>query len=117
STTVCQPIFHCTTTFHPCSSQCGSVSPTSAASGIATTYTAPNTAPHFLGLLPRGPYVVATSVANTGAFSRAQITVLAISVSISSTPASIAVNATQTITATVTNDGANGGTGAGVAWT
>ena len=116
STTVCQPIFHCTTTFHPCSSQCGSVSPTSAASGIATTYTAPNTAPHFLGLLPRGPYVVATSVANTGAFSRAQITVLAISVSISSTPASIAVNATQTITATVTNDGANGGTGAGVAW-
>ena len=99
----------CSTTV--CTVGCGSVSPTSTASGMPTVYTAPVRPP--LGRMA----LVATSVTNHGARITAGITILAISVSVSPTSASVAVNATQMLTATVTNDGANGGAGAGVTWT
>ncbi len=122
------PIFHCffSTSFNPCSPGCGTISPPSTASGTPTTYTAPaHFTPPFSFCLPfpfpcrrfLGVFIQATSVTNTGAFSRASITILPISVSVSPTSASVVVNLTLQFTATVTNDGANGGAGAGVTWT
>ena len=96
-----------------CTTGCGSVSPTSSASGVPATYTAPVKPP--VGSVAMA--IVATSITNTGARATAGITILSISVSVSPASASIAVNATQPLTATVTNDGANGGAGAGVTWT
>jgi hypothetical protein len=57
--------------------------------------------------------LIATSVTNTLASTGASITLLPISVSVSPTSASVAVNATQQFTATVTDDGTN----SGVTWT
>jgi hypothetical protein len=105
------PLRRCHNVTSVCPTVCGSFSPASTASVASTTYTAPNSP-------PRGAVAaVATSVTNTGARGTANITILGISVSVSPSTATIAVNGTQSFTATVTNDGANGGAGAGVAWT
>ncbi len=105
-------------TYAPCST-CGGVAPGSTASGTPTTYTAPA---HFTP--PRGCFfgvcrvfvgivIQATSVTNSVAFGRASIVILPISVAVSPTSASVAVNAMQQFTPTVTNDGTN----SGVNWT
>ena len=94
-----------------CSSvSCGSVSPTSTASGAATTYTA----------LPTPPgsdltvTVAATSITDTTKTSIATVTVPAIKVSSLSPPSGIIpINATQSFSATVSNDPSN----AGLNWT
>jgi hypothetical protein len=118
STTFCR--FRCGTTFHPCGSVCGAVSPLATANGVTMTFTAPNTPPRLSGSSPRGPYLVATSVTTPSALKRELIAVLAIGISVSTTPANVgtvALNAAQPLMATVTNDGANSGAGAGVTWT
>jgi hypothetical protein len=86
---------------------CGTVAPSS---GAAVTYTAPaafSPPTFFLGF--RGVYLQATSVTNASAFTRAAITILPISVSVSPSPATVALKGTQAFTATVTNDGTNSG--------
>ena len=88
------------------SASCGSVLPTSTASGDATTYTAPTTAPASDITVS----VTATSVTDTTKSSTATVTVPAIGVSVIS-PATgiIPINATQSFSATVKNDATNGG--------
>jgi len=93
---------------------CGSVSPTTTASGIATTYTAPGTPPPSDLTVT----ITATSVFNTQVSNSTTVTVLAITVSVSPTSALIPVNATSALnatpfTATVGNDPSN----KGVSWT
>jgi len=88
---------------------CGTVSPTATASGVATTYTAPPTAPE--SDLPVS--VTATSIFNSAVTGTSLITVPAITMSLSAPSALIPVNMTQAFTATVANDPAN----AGVNWT
>jgi dienelactone hydrolase len=93
---------------------CGSVSPTTTASGTATTYTAPSTPPPSDLTVT----ITATSVFNTLVSNTAQITVLAITISVLPTSALIPVNATTVLnatpfTATVGNDPSN----KGVSWT
>lgn len=101
-------------------STCGTLSPTSTASGAPVTYTAPA---HFtpprsgIYFFFRGLFIVATSVTAPAASAKARITILPISVSVSPAGASVALSAAQQFTATVTNDGANGGSGAGLTWT
>ena len=93
----------------PSATVCGSVSPTSTASGVATTYTAP-TAP------PAGDLEVAltaTSVANTAASAQGFVIVPGIKVSIAPNTATVAAGTTTTFTATVTDDPSN----KGVTWT
>ena len=85
-----------------CSSECGTLSATSSASGIPITYTAPAT-------MPANPSVTltATSTADPTKSALATLTVTAplpISISVSPTSASIPVNATQQFTATLQND-------------
>lgn len=110
--TFCNPFTHvCHAVTSVCSVICGTVSPTSTADGAATTYTAPVKPP--FGTVA----VVATSVTNMGARATARIVILGISVVVAPTSANVVVNTTQALTATVTNDGANGGAGAGVTWT
>jgi dienelactone hydrolase len=91
-------------------SSCGSVSPTTSASGVAVTYTSPNTP-------PTGDFNVtltATSVADSTKLGTASITVPAIRVSGVSPPSGIIpINATQDFAVTVTYDPSN----AGVNWT
>src|SRR5439155_197480 len=93
----------------PCSPGCGTISPVNAASGAATTYTAPS-------VVPANPNVtiVATSVANTAVSATAAVTVMP-GVGGSGSPATANgnANATQQFTATVTNDPSN----KGVSWT
>lgn len=105
--TVCNPFNHrCLPgPYVPCSN-CGTVSPTSSASGAPVTYTAP-------GLARNGAYLEAISVTNTGASSVDPVTILPISVSVSSTAASVAFKGTASVTATVSNDATN----KGVTWT
>ena len=93
----------------PSATVCGSVSPTSSASGVATTYTAP-TAP------PAGDLEVAltaTSVANTAASAQGFVIVPGIKISIVPNTATVAAGTTTTFTATVTDDPSN----KGVTWT
>jgi hypothetical protein len=93
-------------------SSCGSVSPTSTASGAATTYTAPSAVPS-----PATVTVTATSVTDTTKTASATITISAappISVALNPTPPmSLAAGSTTSLTAVVSNDSAN----AGVKWT
>jgi hypothetical protein len=92
---------------------CGSFSPTTTASNVATTYTAPAT-------VPAGGTVqiTATSVTNPSITSISQITVTGtvvgppITVSVTPATASTAINQTVALAATVANDSAN----AGVTW-
>jgi hypothetical protein len=94
------------------SGACGSFSPTSSLSGVATTYTAPGTIPSKSTVT-----VTATSVTDTTKSVSATITITAlpvISVAFSpAPPTSLITSATQLITAVVSNDSAN----AGVVWT
>ena len=88
---------------------CGSISPTTTASGAATTYTAPpNPPPSDLQVT-----ITATSVADAAASSTATITVLAISVSVTAPATTVQFGQTEpNIVATVNNDPA----GKGVTW-
>ena len=95
----------------PCPSVdvCGSVSPTTTLTGVATTYTAP-TAP------PAGDLEVvltATAVANSAASGQAFATIPGIAVSVAPGNIKVEAAATAAFTATVTNDPNN----QGVTWT
>ncbi len=81
---------------------CGSVSPTSSASGASVTYTAPTTAPSS-GLAVT---LTATSVADTTKTATANITVTVPPITVTVAPPSATVNAGSSapFTATVTND-------------
>ena len=104
------PLHICHSVTSPCPLICGDFSLVSTASGTPTTYTAP-------GRPPFGTVAaVATSATNTRARATANLTIRPISVSVSPTAPSVAVNAVQLFTATVMNDGANGSAGAGVTW-
>ena len=85
---------------------CGSVSPTSTASGAATTYTAPTSPP--AADLP--VTVTATSVADPTKSGAVNVTVPAVQVSqISPYGALMPLGAVQQFSATISNDGANQG--------
>jgi hypothetical protein len=90
------------------SSQCGSFSAAATASGVATKYTAPATAPK-----PASVTVTATSVTDATKSASATITISSptapISVTLNSPPASVAATATASLSATVSNDSANQG--------
>jgi dienelactone hydrolase len=88
---------------------CGSISPTTTASGAATVYTAPSTPPS--ADLP--VTVTATSVADPTAATSVTITVLAISVSVTAPASTVQfADTVPNIVATVSNDPA----GKGVTW-
>jgi hypothetical protein len=93
------------------SSQCGSLSAASTASGVPTKYTAPATAPK-----PATITVTATSMADSTQSASAAITISTpsapITVTLNAPPASLVASATAALTATVANDNAN----AGVTW-
>jgi hypothetical protein len=93
-----------------CTAGCGSFSPATTASGVPTTYTAPAKPP--IGIVA----AVAASATNAGAKTTANIALQAISVSVSPGSTNVVVSAALPLVATVTNDGANGGAGAGVTW-
>lgn len=104
----------------PCSPTCGTVSPTSTASGVPATYTAPAsfTPPGNPGCIGTcdaftGVFLQANSTAESIAFSRVGITFQPPSLSLSPASVRVVVNATQQFTATVTNDLTN----SGVTWT
>jgi len=87
---------------------CGTVTPTSSASGAAVSYKAPAAVPN-----PATVTLKATSVADTTKSASATITVTTttapITVTLSLTTANVTVNGTQAFTATVGNDSANKG--------
>jgi len=88
---------------------CGSVSPTSTASGTATTYTAPATPPSSdLAVM-----LTATSVTNSAATASATANVKAIQVSVTPPSALLPLNTNVQITPTVSYDPNN----QGVSWT
>ena len=84
---------------------CGSVSPTTTASGVATTYTAPAVPP----ASDLTVTITATSVADKSKSATATPTVSAITVTLTEFEATITVNTGQTYTATVNNDPKNQG--------
>jgi hypothetical protein len=87
---------------------CGSISPMSTASGVATTYIAPPQQSDDLTVM-----ITAESVADTTKYSSASATIPAIRVSaISPNSALLPANTTQEFTATVSYDASN----QGVAW-
>ena len=91
-----------------CTPACGTISPTSTASGAPATYTAPTS-------LPANPTVTvtATSVADTTKSASATVTITpSVGISVSPTTASVVVGQTQAFTATVT-----GSTNTNVNWT
>lgn len=86
-----------------CTGTCGTVSPAHTASGVETTYTAPNVIP--------GSTVTITATSTTDATKHASSTVTVtappnIIVTIAPTSASVIAGSTQTFTSTVTNDSA-----------
>jgi dienelactone hydrolase len=87
---------------------CGSVSPTSTASGAATTYTAPPVPAIDLTVT-----ITATSAANSLSAASAAISVPAVTVDIQPPSASVIATNAQQFTATVANDPNN----KGVTWT
>lgn len=89
--------------------QCGSVSPGTTASGVATTYSAPATQPG--GNLT--VTVTATSVASPTTSNSATITIPGITVTVAPNPSTIQAGSTMAFTATVTDDLSN----KGVTWT
>ncbi len=92
-----------------CSPGCGTISPTTTAGGVQTTYTAPSTVS-----APATVTVIATSVSDTTATASATVNLYPpITVTLSPTTASAAVGSRTTFSATVTNDP----TQSGVAWT
>jgi dienelactone hydrolase len=91
------------------SAQCGSVSPTATASGIATTYTAP-AGPLTSDLMIT---ITATSVANTNISKGANLTVSALTISVNPSSQTVAAGSAAQFTASVTDDPSN----QGVSWT
>jgi hypothetical protein len=91
---------------------CGSLSPTSSASGVAVTFTAPPAVP-----APAMVTVTATSVADSTKSALAAVTISApppaIVVTLSATAANVQPGGMQALTATVSNDSQN----KGVVWT
>ena len=87
---------------------CGSVSPATTASGVATTYTAPATPPAGTLMVT----ITAASVTNSAASGFVTVTIIGIAVSIVPSPATVSSAGTQSFTATVDNDPSSGG----VAW-
>jgi hypothetical protein len=87
---------------------CGSVSPTSTASGVPTTYSAP-AAPPASNLTVT---ITASCVADSRVQAKVSIVVPAIAVSIAPNSATVLAGATQQFIATVSNDPSN----SGVAW-
>jgi hypothetical protein len=84
---------------------CGSVSPTTTASGAPTTYSAP-------AIPSVGDLTVtinAASVTNSAASNSVSVTILGITVSITQAPATVDSAGTQSFAATVNNDPSNGG--------
>jgi dienelactone hydrolase len=88
---------------------CGSASPTTTASGIATAYTAPSTPP----ASDLTVTITATSLANASVSNFATVTVLGTAVTVTANPTTVPISTTSQITATVTNDPTN----MGVIWT
>ena len=84
---------------------CGSVSPTSTASGTATTYTAPNVA--MVTDLP--VTVTATSVADPAISNGAAVTVSGVTLAVNPITATVDIGTTAPFTATVSNDPSNQG--------
>ena len=86
---------------------CGEVSPTTTASGVAATYTAPSTS-LTSSLIVK---ITATAVTASTASASANVTVTPapISVSVAPSPATVPVGTTVQFTATVANDPANKG--------
>jgi hypothetical protein len=80
-------------------SQCGSVAPTTTASGTPTTYTAPATPPATNLTVT----ITATSVSDTTKANSATITVPAVTISVAPPTPMVLPGATQLFTATVTN--------------
>ncbi len=89
-------------------SQCGTVSPTATASGVATTYTAPSAPPASDVTIT----VKATSVADGSKSGSASITFSAITVSVSQTTAVVQAGQTLQISGSANNDPS----GQGVSW-
>src|SRR5436190_773895 len=88
-----------------CSPSCGTINPTSTASGASTTYTAPASVPN-----PALATLTATSVADSTKSAAATVTVTPpISASLSPTTANVLLGTTQQFTATVSNDASNSG--------
>jgi hypothetical protein len=87
---------------------CGSVAPTTTASGAATTYSGPATPPTSALTVT----ITATSVTDTTKLNSATITVPPASVSVSPTTATVLAGNTKQFTATVTNT-----SNTGVTWT
>lgn len=84
---------------------CGSVSPTSTSSGVATTYTAPSNPPASNLTVT----ITATSVADNTKTNVATVTVPAITVAVQPPTANVPVKGAQQFTATVNNDAGNKG--------
>lgn len=89
--------------------QCGTISPLTTASGVATTYTASIPQP----LNDLAITYTATSVSDLSVSGSETVTVPGISVAVTPNPATLQAGATAQFTATVTNDTAN----KGVTWT
>jgi dienelactone hydrolase len=90
---------------------CGSVSPTTTASGAPTTYTAPPSPP----ASDLNVQIVASAIAAASATGSATVTIpgaLLVAVAISAAPATVPAGTTASLTATVTGDTAN----LGVTW-
>jgi uncharacterized protein YjdB len=91
---------------------CGTLSATSSASGMPVIYTAPNTLPN-----PATITITATSVSDTSHVVNANVTIVqpppTVSVTVSPSSHSLAVNQSQTFAATVQKDAQN----QGVNWT
>lgn len=87
---------------------CGSVSPSSTASGAPTTYTPPGSPASSLTVT-----VTAASAADTTKSASVTVNVPAVTVSLTATGVTVVAGSTAPFTATVTNDGAN----KGVTWT
>lgn len=111
----CNPAGEAPFIFLPCNG-CGTFSAPSTPSGAPTTYTAPaHVSPpsqsgyFFCSFCSGVLFIVATSVTNTSASNEANLTLPSISVSLSPSSASVALNGTQKFTATVKNDGTNKG--------
>jgi len=84
---------------------CGSVSPTTTASGVATTYTAPSTPP--AGNLT--VTVTAASVTNSAATGSTTVTITGITISIAPPSSTVKSAGTEPIAATVSDDPSSGG--------
>ena len=90
-----------------CPANCGTVAPSSTASGAPTTYTASANSPS------TNVTITATSMTDPTKSGSATISVTGIIVSVAPASASVPSGGTQQFTATVSNDSSNGG----VSWT